>query len=69
MYNIECRATQNIKNERKLSSAIFVLFIFSPAVLRAENTLECPETVMFEKCLCYILQDGKLHRNICPQTY
>lgn len=37
----------------------FSLFLFSLPIYGAQNTLECSEMILNNKCTCYIFENGK----------
>lgn len=57
MKKIVCHKTK--KNDRDVLQIIPLLLVL-PSVLRAQNTLGCPDLSRTNKCSCYTFEDGKI---------
>lgn len=55
MKRIACSETR--RNGRNILQ-IVTLLLFLPSILRAQNTLECPELIE-TKCTCHTIEKGK----------
>ncbi|CAB3239379.1 unnamed protein product [Arctia plantaginis] len=45
------------RNDHDVSQIVLLLLVL-PAVMRAQNTLGCPDLIQTNKCSCYTLEDG-----------
>lgn len=57
MKKIICPKTR--KNDGDVLQ-IIPLLLFLPSILRAQNTLECPDLTRTNKCSCNVFEDGKI---------
>lgn len=47
------------KNEGDVLQIVSLLLVL-PSVLRAQNTVGCPDLIKTNKCSCYTFEDGKI---------
>lgn len=47
------------KNECDVLQIVSLLLVL-PSVLRAQNTVSCPDLIKTNKCSCYTFEDGKI---------
>lgn len=47
------------KNECDVLQIVTLLLVL-PSVLRAQNTVGCPDLIKTNKCSCYTFEDGKI---------
>lgn len=57
MKKIVCYRTR--KNGRDTLQIISLLLVL-PSILRAQNTLGCPDLIRSNKCSCYTFEDGEI---------
>lgn len=60
-YNVTMKKVLSYKtrkNENDVLQIISLLLVL-PSVLRAQNTLGCPDLIKTNKCSCYTFEDGK----------